>query len=455
MLWSLLAVLLIGMNTYFIFVKDSVQRSFYITDWKKVQKDDLIQTLNKSGKLAPAEKHRVYFDPKQGSFSQFLVQKGDAIQEGTPLYEYSVTDAKENRESLKRNVEELQGTQENLESHLQKLKQMKASAAAQADAKEDEDNDDSETRDADEDKLESKPELKPDQVANSDTDSKIGQESQADPELNPKSKLDPESNKKSEPESESGDSSGIEYSIELEISKIQLQIDKTESQIEAYQNQLQDLKDHETVKVKSQYTGTVKGISHDLKNPVITLASDKLLVQGQLSEQDSKVVKKGMKTVITSDHLKKDVEGKVGEIDKLPAGESSVYKDSSYPFTVQFNAKAKGAHPGYHVNVDIITAQALDAVAIPKKVMASEGKQKHTWVLSNQGTADKRKIKTGLSVDGKQEIKTGLKQGEWLAAHPEQIKEDGATFFTPLKWEAIHPSVLKQVSRYMLSRYFS
>lgn len=450
MLWSLLAALVIGINTYLVFQKNSVQRSFYVTDWGKVRTGDLIQTLNKPGKTAPAEDHHVYFDQEQGVFQQFLVQKGDEVQDGTPLYEYTVTNAKENRQTLEGKVDELEGMQEDLESHLQQLKQLKASAAADSD---DDTNKEDEAPDTDEESLNpeskkpgDKPKLSPELKKSLEEKPALEPDPEKTPDENPE--LDP----KAKADSASNASSGIEYSIQLEIAQTQLQIDRTASQIEAYQNQIQDLKDHETVKVKSQHAGTVKDLSDDLKNPVATIASDKLLVQGTLGEQDAQVVKKGMKTVITSDLFNKDVEGKVQGIDKLPEGEPSIHQDSSYPFTVQFNSKEKGIKPGYHVNLDIVTAQALDAVAIPDQVMASKGEQPYSWVLSNQGTTDKRALKTGLNVDGKYEVKSGLKQGEWMAKHPDQIKQNGATFFTPLRWKHIHPSVLQQVGRAMLSR---
>lgn len=400
MLGLLLAVLVIGVNTYFIWQKNShVERSFYVSDWDRATTADLKQTLHKKGILAPDDTHHLYFDQKQGAFEKFLVNKGDSVKEGTPLYTYRVGDAQKARRTLEMKVDKLEGKVQSLDTHIQKLQQLKASAAA-------------ESRD-------------------------LGQSQTTTAETADDADGTGDTRDRRPPRSAPGNGEVIEKQIQLQISKAQQKKDEAKQQMDAYKTQMQKLQDQESVTVKSAYTGIVQAISEDLDNPVVTIAAEKLLVQGKLREAHINDVKKGMSARIGSDHFKKGMKGKVSAIDQFPKGDPSVAQTSLYPFTVQFDGDTPEAHPGEHVTLDIVTAEAENAVIIPENVVSDKGDNQHVWVLADKGIVDSRHLQIGLQAKGQMAVEKGLKSGSFLVEHPENIDKDGAAFFTPFKWRQI------------------
>jgi HlyD family secretion protein len=112
-----------GMNIYLIFNEGSnVKRVTSIEGWSKVKNHDLQQKIEKKGVLVPEEEYTLYFDKREGIFEQFLVKKGERIQVGTPLYEFSPNQIEEERERLEFELNKLEGQIQDIEWNIEKLK---------------------------------------------------------------------------------------------------------------------------------------------------------------------------------------------------------------------------------------------------------------------------------------------------------------------------------------------
>lgn len=114
--------LLIAGNLFLILKEGSkIERSAYIKSYGPVVKQDIKQSFNKKGIVAPLEDYHYYYDQKMGSFKQFLVSKGEEVEVGTPLYEYISADIEADIarvEAEKTKVENQIGV---LENHISEL----------------------------------------------------------------------------------------------------------------------------------------------------------------------------------------------------------------------------------------------------------------------------------------------------------------------------------------------
>lgn len=87
---SSLVLLLICINFFLIFHKDSkIERAKYVNEWAPVKIQDLLLSETKKGVIVPKQEEFVYFQGDKGSFAEFLVQEGDQVDKGTPLFRYS------------------------------------------------------------------------------------------------------------------------------------------------------------------------------------------------------------------------------------------------------------------------------------------------------------------------------------------------------------------------------
>lgn len=68
--------------------------------------------------------------------------------------------------------------------------------------------------------------------------------------------------------------------------------------------------------------------------------------------------------------------------------------------------------PGQHVSLSIIMEEAKDAVTVPVSAIEKVDDQSYLWMMTKNGTVKKRKIETGLEVDGRQAITSGVKAGK-------------------------------------------
>ncbi|TYS85211.1 efflux RND transporter periplasmic adaptor subunit [Rossellomorea aquimaris] len=384
-----LSLLFVGANTYLIEKANSkVDREVRVANWEISGKDDLVKELPKPGVVTAEEESYIYFNDEFGSFKKFLVKEGEQVKSGTPLYEYEVTDQTQQKSVLESEVEQLEDEIDSIEDNIDDLESLESSLPS-----------------------------------SSSDDKKIPIDASA---------------------------LQSEYEIKKEIAAKELEIDRLENQIDNLERQISDMESYETtLTVQSSVDGTIKDLSHAIDNPLITIASQSTIVATDLTEKEIVTVEENMSAVVQSDIEKKTQKGIVTSVATLPKNDPHLQTDSMYPVEVKIQDTENKLLPGHHVFLSIITEEVKGALVVPVTAIEKEGSSTYVWILTEKGTVEKRKVETGLQVNGQQQIKSGVKAGEYYIVYPGDIPalENGTPFVTGIDWNKIKLSELKKVDR--------
>lgn len=380
------SLVFVGVNTYLIEKADSrVEREVRINHWELSRQETLREMLYKPGVVIPEEDQYLYFNDESATFKKFLVKEGEQIKSGTPLYEYEVTDQFQQRDVLKSEVEKLEEDASNVKDSISELSKLISSLPS------------------------------------------------------------PSSDEKDAP-IEAG-ALQSEYDIKREMVSKQLEADQLENQIKSLERQIAAIDSYETtLTVESSVSGTVKSLSHEIQNPLITIASDSTVVTTDLTEKEVDEVKENLNVRVKHDG-KKSLEGVITKVDRLPKADPHLKTESLYPTEVQ--VQEAQWRPGQHVSLSIIMEEAKDAVTVPVSAIEKVDDQSYLWMMMKNGTVKKRKIETGLEVDGRQAITSGVKAGEMYVEEPDEIAslKDQERFITALDWRRLKIRDFKTLDR--------
>ncbi|KML01111.1 efflux RND transporter periplasmic adaptor subunit [Rossellomorea marisflavi] len=380
------SLVFVGVNTYLTEKADSrVEREVRINHWELSRQETLREMLYKPGVVIPEEDQYLYFNDESATFKKFLVKEGEQIKSGTPLYEYEVTDQFQQRDVLKSEVEKLEEDASNVKDSISELSKLISSLPS------------------------------------------------------------PSSDEKDAP-IEAG-ALQSEYDIKREMVSKQLEADQLENQIKSLERQIAAIDSYETtLTVESSVSGTVKSLSHEIQNPLITIASDSTVVTTDLTEKEVDEVKENLNVRVKHDG-KKSLEGVITKVDRLPKADPHLKTESLYPTEVQ--VQEAQWRPGQHVSLSIIMEEAKDAVTVPVSAIEKVDDQSYLWMMMKNGTVKKRKIETGLEVDGRQAITSGVKAGEMYVEEPDEIAslKDQERFITALDWRRLKIRDFKTLDR--------
>ncbi len=380
------SLVFVGVNTYLIEKADSrVEREVRINHWELSRQETLREMLYKPGVVIPEEDQYLYFNDESATFKKFLVKEGEQIKSGTPLYEYEVTDQFQQRDVLKSEVEKLEEDASNVKDSISELSKLISSLPS------------------------------------------------------------PSSDEKDAP-IEAG-ALQSEYDIKREMVSKQLEADQLENQIKSLERQIAAIDSYETtLTVESSVSGTVKSLSHEIQNPLITIASDSTVVTTDLTEKEVDEVKENLNVRVKHDG-KKSLEGVITKVDRLPKADPHLKTETLYPAEVQ--VQEAQWRPGQHVSLSIIMEEAKDAVTVPVSAIEKVDDQSYLWMMTKNGTVKKRKIETGLEVDGRQAITSGVKAGEMYVEEPDEIAslKDQERFITALDWRRLKIRDFKTLDR--------
>ncbi|WP_174734303.1 efflux RND transporter periplasmic adaptor subunit [Mesobacillus harenae] len=394
------AVILIAGNLYLIFKTNSpVERSSYIKDWTEVTRGNITKTLNASGVVAPLEEQFVYYDENTADFKKFLVKKGEKLIPGTPLFEYESNELDAQRAELEQENDQLTRELALVDDQLNQLTYLQTVAASQ--------------------------------------------QSTSMPVTGDGYATEPNS---SEPDL-------MLASIEKEINDIERKQSRILSEIDQNGEELLALGDEGPLQVTSETKGRVKEISHELENPILTIISEAVRVEGIFTETDLKRVVEGMPVYISADILKKRAKGTLGKIYSFPEEDASVDRESRYPFIVRLDDEELDIIKGTHVSVSVVTDEVLDVVTLGERSVEIDGNASQAYVLTSAGTIEQRELSTGLYHNGTYQVKKGIKTGEMIITDPARIKQNQAAFITPLKTADLQQSTFASQTKKNLLRY--
>lgn len=98
---------------------------------------------------------------------------------------------------------------------------------------------------------------------------------------------------------------------------------------------------------------------------------------------------------------------------KMDPAETIVEGVSTYKVTLEFNTADERIRSGMTANIDILTEQKNDVIAIPQRAIIEEGTRKLVKILQDNKTIKEVTIKTGLKgSNGNIEITEGINAGE-------------------------------------------
>ncbi|KML43184.1 efflux RND transporter periplasmic adaptor subunit [Cytobacillus firmus] len=396
MMWKV-RLLIIGVtlflacNIALIFLKsDKIGRTYYIDEWTAVKKQDLLETMPAKGVLAPKEEHHLYYENTTGTFKGFLVEKGDEVQAGTGLFEYSPDDIAMTKENFQIEKEKLEREQTGIESHIRDLESMQRTLALTP-AEEDEPN----------------PNVYMIQTVERDIAEK-----------------------------------------ELQVSRLESEIEKYEDLMEAADESLSNLT------VESEVAGTVKSIQNDLTNPVVTIISNEQKVEGIFTEQEIHKAAEGMKVFIIPKGSSKKIDGTLEKIINYPTSEPHAETESRYEFTISLNESPEfESFHGEHVDLRIVTNEVENTMTVPAQAVKKAKKGTYTYAIQQNGRLERKGIETGLKIGQTQEVKEGVEKGELVLLDRPPFLKTGFPFATPLEVAKLKKKDLKDLRKKDMLKY--
>ncbi|RFU67399.1 hypothetical protein D0469_15125 [Peribacillus saganii] len=373
------AILLVVVNIYLTLREDSeVQRTVYVEKWKKAEQGNITESFNAKAVIKPSEEHYVYFNEEDKDFDQFLVQEGDAVSAGTPLFEYSSPRLEAEKRELEAEKKAAEGEITSIEEQIDKLESYQLSVEA--------DQPIADTADF--------------------MDTALAENSVEE----------------------------IISSIEQDIYRQEYERSRLEQKVQKYEAQIQSIEEQTgAATISSEVDGIVKQIDKDLGNPVIVIASNTPAVEGYFNERQREKASEGMEIKVSSNSLKKKLNGSIQKINPYPLEDPSVEKESSYLFSGVIEEAPDRLFSGSKVDVTVIVDKAVGVPVIPSKSVHKNQKQEYVYQLTSAGLLAKRSITTGLSFHGEHEVKKGIKPGNTvlLSDAPGSVKK--APFITPVK----------------------
>ncbi|WP_409296015.1 efflux RND transporter periplasmic adaptor subunit [Peribacillus sp. SCS-26] len=390
---AVLSAAFIALNIFLIYKENNkIKRTSYMDSWEKTAKGSLQQTFSSKGVIVPTAEQFVRHDPASGIFQKFLVEEGQEVQAGTPLYTFIPEDGGSLQARLEAEKTEVQGAIDSTSSHIQSLTSLQSAGSSTnvfTDPK--------------------------------DTSSSTDAAAESTEEMK-------------------------QFEIERELLQLEAEQDRYEARLAGIESQISSLQGGGSeVTVESELDGIVQNIRQDLKNPVMTVAGAAVSVEGKLSEEKRKNVKPGMKVSVTDEKGVARTGGELTKVSPVPDKAPHAKKKSSYTYMASMKNESPFTLIGSHVKVKIVTKEAAGAVIVPKTAVLTEKTKQFIFVLGKDGLVHKTKVKAGLIVGEKRAVTSGLKQGDRIAADYKEVLENKGPFFTPLQTDKIKGSKVKQI----------
>lgn len=398
------AVIFIGINIFLIEKNNSkAERLNYVSEWRQITAGNLVESFPAEGIIVPSEEHPIFID-KNTEFSQFLVEKGDIVESGTPLFEYASDNLDQQIALLDAEVARLTASMNSIETYINDLVSMKYSLPASVGAS----------------------------SYYADTEESAAIEAWLE-------------------QNNAASIRELSLSLDQAVAEKELEKEKVEQDIEKYEDQRTAIESGRSgLTVLSPYAGVVENISLELDNPVITIVTDTPVLEGRLSEGQIAKVEEGMRADITSDGFDGHIIGEIIEVEDLPIDKPNIDKPSLYRFTANLGDHDKELYVGYHVQADIITAEAIGVPVVREK--STFKKDTYIWILNDEGIAEKRKIKPGLKVGKRVELKNGAEIGEFYVLDKDEVTSVGP-FVTPFKLSKLEKSAWTRTSSRKMLKY--
>ncbi|MEK4014832.1 efflux RND transporter periplasmic adaptor subunit [Peribacillus sp. FSL M8-0224] len=401
---SIASIVLITVNLYLIEKKESkVERTVFVENWTKVKKDTITDTIQTNGVIKPVEEYDIYFDAKKNDFKKFLVKEGDAITAGSSLFEYTTTELDALKANLEAEKTAAEGEIAGIEEYIGKLRSYQGTVISE-----------------------------------------------------PEAAIDESVEKNLNIDITTSSSDLIKSNIEQEMYKQELEKNRLDEKVKMLDAKLSSIEEQSNAIVTtSEADGVVKNINKNLNNPIISIVSTNMAIEGDFSEEEMKKAEVGMTIKASSSVSKKALKGKIGRIHSYPAEEPSLKKNNRFPFQALIEPEGEETEPllvGSKVNLTVITNEKAGVPSIPIEAVQYQ-KQPYIYKLTNKGHVDKHYITKGLKAEGKQEIIKGPSVGDVILLKPNAAVKNHSYFITPIQFEKVKAGTYKKFTSREKVRY--
>ncbi|MGE6379638.1 efflux RND transporter periplasmic adaptor subunit [Peribacillus muralis] len=402
---SVASIVLITVNLYLIEKKESkVERTVFVEKWTKVKKDTITATIQKKAVIKPAEVHDIYFDAKKNDFQKFLVKEGDEVTAGASLFEYTTLELDALKANLSAEKTAAEGEISGIDQYAAKLRAYQGNL-------------------------------------------------ERDPD---KAVIDDSVEQKLNIDITTSSSDLIESNIEQELYKQELEKNRLNEKVKMLSTQLSSIETQtKAVETTSETDGIVKNINENLNNPIISIASANMGIEGYFSESEMKKAEVGMTIKASAPALKKELKGKISRIHSYPADEPTLTKDNKFPFQALIETDGEEAEPlvvGAKVDLSIITNEKAGVPSIPVQSVIRT-KKPHIYKLTKKGYMDKHYVTLGLEADGRQELIKGPAVGDVILLEPERMMKNHSHFITPIQFDKVKTKTYKKFTAREKVRY--
>ncbi|CAK6470318.1 efflux RND transporter periplasmic adaptor subunit [Peribacillus castrilensis] len=401
---SIASIVLITVNLYLIEKKESkVERTVFVENWTKVKKDTITDTIQTNGVIKPVEEYDIYFDAKKNDFKKFLVKEGDAITAGSSLFEFTTTELDALKTNLEAEKTAAEGEIAGIEEYIGKLRSYQGTVTSE-----------------------------------------------------PEAAIDESVEKNLNIDITTSSSDLIKSNIEQEMYKQELEKNRLDEKVKMLDAKLSSIEQQSSAIVTtSEADGVVKNINKNLNNPIISIVSTNMAIEGDFSEEEMKKAEVGMTIKASSSDSKKALKGKIGRIHSYPAEEPSLKKDNRFPFQALIEPEGEETEPllvGSKVNLTVITNEKAGVPSIPIEAVQYQ-KQPYIYKLTNKGHVDKHYITKGLKAEGKQEIIKGPSVGDVILLESNAAVKNHSYFITPIQFEKVKARTYKKFTSREKVRY--
>ncbi|MFC4402942.1 efflux RND transporter periplasmic adaptor subunit [Gracilibacillus xinjiangensis] len=399
---GILLFILINITLLVLDEDGKIDRVSHVKEWTQTTTMDMREQLEKDG-IVSAEENKLYFDKSIGSFQEFVIEQGDRINEGDPLYTYTVNDYNTTWDMINNNIVKINEEIMALENIIQQMQSYSIPSSRNTSSRFSVNDDEYEL----------------DLPANEGIDSQLQKQ---------------------------------QFILEKEK-----ELAQKEAELTSLQNQLDELQDTgDTITVTSPYDGVVSQLLYTLEDPFITIINDDLYVKSELSEEERTLVTEGMEADIISEETPDIWSGSVSKVHETPQS-IELNRKSVYPLEIEFMEEEVEEEveveeveevedttvdllPGYHVDLAITLKESLNAV-----VLSEEKVDNHSiWIMNENGILQKQVIEKGIESASLIEIVTGLNEGQIVAYNNFEQFRNNTPFTTPLEidkitWRTVKP----------------
>ncbi len=139
-----------------------------------------------------------------------------------------------------------------------------------------------------------------------------------------------------------------------------------------------------------------------------------------VAEQDVSVLREGMETDVSLESIGKTVKGIVSFVAPAPESGSRAYR-----VRLVLAETGEAIRAGLFGRAAVEGVQRVRTMYVPKEAVSNENGKLYVYVISADGVAEKRAVKTGLSNDEDVEILSGIAAGETVAVTNAARLSDG------------------------------